>query len=189
MELKFEKNTACKIAARGKWGSAAAAWMGLSFFLRMVCYFGLKNLRDVPAMEIFFSVVLSLVIGIGLILVLKIPKLTHPLAVAGLTGAFAVNYLLTEQMHFGGIVSAIAVLALAGMIIAAILGYIPQRKWLLWTGIVTLGIRVLCVDLFGWVLPLLKLEFSGSILTASNLFAVTAFALLTAALRLNPKAE
>ena len=45
MELKLSKTTQCSLDAKGKWGSRAAAWMGLSFFLRMVYYFGLKNLR------------------------------------------------------------------------------------------------------------------------------------------------
>ena len=184
MKLQFEKTMTCRLAARGKWGNAAAAWMGLSFFLRMVHYFGLKNLRDLPGMEIFFSVVLALAISAGFILMLKLPMLSHPLAAAGLTAGFAVNYFLTEQMNFGGIVSAIAVLAMAGMILAAVLGYIPERKWLLWTGLGALGIRMLFVDLFGWILPLLKLRFAGAVSTVSNLFGVLAIAALCAALRL-----
>ena len=188
MELKFEKNTDCRVAARGKWGSAAAAWMGLSFFLRMVYYFGLRNLKDVPGFEIIFSVVLALAVSVAFILMLKLPRLNHPMAAAGLAGAFAVDYFLTEQMSFGGIVSALAVLAMAGLIVAAVLGYVPERKWLLWTGLGALGIRVLFVDLFGWVLPLLKLQFAGIIPSASNLCGVLAFASLCAALRLR-KAE
>ena len=52
MELKFEKNMSCRLASRGKWGSLAAAWMGLSFFLRMVWYFGLMNFNDLAGGEI-----------------------------------------------------------------------------------------------------------------------------------------
>lgn len=188
MELKFEKNTSCTLAAHGKWGNAAAAWMGLSFFLRMVDYFGLRNLNDVPGGEIVFSVVLPLVISVGFILMLKLPRLNHPMAAAGLAAGFSLNYFLAEQMHFGGILSAIALLAMAGLVVAAVLGYIPQRKWLLWTAMGALGIRVLFVDLFGWVLPLLRLQLAGSICTASNLFGVLAIASLCAALELK-KAE
>ena len=184
MELKFTKSTTCKIAARGRWGETAAAWMGLSFFLRMVHYFGFLNLRDVPGFEIFFSVVLALAISVGFILMLKLPRLTQPMVAAGLVAAFAGNYLFVERMNFGGILSALALAAMAGLIIAAILGYIPDRKWLLWTGIGALGIRVLFVDLFGWILPLLKLQFAGSIPAASNLFGVAAIAAFCAALLL-----
>ena len=58
MELNVSKSMTCRLAAKGRWGESAAAWMGLSFFLRMVYYFGLKNLNDVPVFEIIFSVVL-----------------------------------------------------------------------------------------------------------------------------------
>ena len=63
MELKLSKSMTCRLAAKGKWGEYAAAWMGLSFFLRMVYYFGFMNLKDVPGFEIVFSVVLPLLIG------------------------------------------------------------------------------------------------------------------------------
>ena len=184
MNLKLSKTTTCRLNARGIWGERAAAWMGLSFFLRMVYYFGLKNLNDVPGFEIAFSVVLPLIISVAYILVLKLPKLTHPMAAAGLAVAFAVNYFFTEQMNFGGVLCAILVLAMAGMILAAILGYIPERKWLLWTGMAVLAFRVLFVDLFGYLLPLSELKLIAYIPRASNLFGVLALACLCAALEL-----
>lgn len=188
MNLKLEKTSTCRLAARGKWGNGAAAWMGLSFFLRMVHYFGLVNLRDVPAMEVAFSVVLPLVVSVAFILLLKLQKLTHPIGAAVLACLFAVNYFLAQQMHFGGILSGIGVLVMALAILAAVLGYIPERKWLLWTGLGALGIRILFVDLFGWILPLLKLDLALPIPTISNLFGVMAIASLCAALRVK-KAE
>lgn len=188
MELKFAKNTECRLADKGKWGSGAAAWMGLSFFLRMVYYFGFINLNDVPGMEIAFSVVLPLIIAVALILVLKIEKLVHPVAAAGAAIAFAVNYFFCEQLNFGGIVSGIGVLALAGLILAAVLGYIPERKWLLWTAMGVLAVRVLFVDLFGYILPLTELNLIAYVPKASNLFGIAAIASLSAALRLR-KAE
>ena len=188
MELKFEKNTICRLGATGKWGNRAAAWMGLSFFLRMVHYFGLTNLNDVSGFEIFAGVALPLIVSVAFILMLKLPKLSHTMAAAGLAAVFAVNYFLAEQMNLGGILSALGVAAMAAVIVAAILGYVPGKKWLRWTALGALGIRVLFVDLFGWVLPLLKLQIAGSFLTASNLFGVMAIACLCAALELE-KAE
>ena len=188
MNLKLSKTTTCRLNARGTWGERAAAWMGLSFFLRMVYYFGLKNLNDIPGFEIVFSVVLPLIISVAFILVLKLPKLTHPMAAAGLAVAFAVNYFFTEQMNFGGVLCAILVLAMAGMILAAILGYIPERKWLLWTGMAVMAFRVLFVDLIGYLLPLSELKLIAYIPRASNLFGALALACLCAALELK-KAE
>ena len=188
MELKWNKSMTCRLAAKGRWGEAAAAWMGLSFFLRMVYYFGLKNLNDVPAFEIVFSVVLPLAVSVAFILMLKLPKLNHPIAAAGLALAFAVNYFFAEQMNFGGVVSGILVLGMAGLVLAAVLGYIPERKWLLWAGMAAVGFRALFVDLFGYILPLSQLKLFAYIPKASNLFGVVAIACLCAALRLR-KAE
>ena len=189
MELKLSKSMTCRLAAKGKWGEAAAAWMGLSFFLRMVYYFGLKNLNDVPAFEIVFSVVLPLAVSVAFILMLKLPKLNHPIAAGGLAMAYAVNYFFAEQRNFGGVVSGILVLSMAGLILAAVLGYIPERKWLLWAGMAALAFRALFVDLFGYILPLSQLKLFAYIPKASNLFGVVAIACLCAALRLRKASE
>ena len=188
MNLKLSKTTTCRLNARGTWGERAAAWMGLSFFLRMVYYFGLKNLNDIPGFEIVFSVVLPLIISVAFILVLKLPKLTHPMVAAGLAVAFAVNYFFTEQMNFGGVLCAILVLAMAGLVPAAVLGYVPERKGLLYAGMAVLAFRVLFVDLFGYLFPLSELKLIAYIPRASNLFGVLAVACLCAALELE-KAE
>ena len=188
MKLKLSKSMTCDLGAMGTWGQRAAAWMGLSFFLRMVYYFAFLNLNDVPGGEIVFSVVLALAISVAFILMLKLKKLSRPVVGAGLGLAYAVNYFLTEQMNFGGVVSGILVLALAGMILAAVLGYVPQRKWLLWTAVGVLGFRLLFVDVIGHILPLSELKLIAYIPRASNLFGVVALASLCAALELK-KAE
>ena len=188
MELKLSKSMTCRLAAKGKWGEAAAAWMGLSFFLRMVYYFGFMNMNDIPGFEIVFSIVLPLIISVAFILMLKLPKLSHPVAAAALAMAFAVNYFFAERMNFGGVVSGILVLAVAGLILAAVLGYIPERKWLLWAGMAVLCFRVMFVDLFGYVLPLSELKIIAYVPNAANLFGVAAICCLCPALRLH-KAE
>ena len=184
MELKLSRNTVCRLASDQKWAERAAAWMGLSFFLRMVHYFALVNLKDVPAMELIFSVVLPLIVSVSFILMLKLPKLTNTMAAGVLAVVFAVNYFLTEQMNLAGILSGILVLGMAGLILAAILGYIPERKWLRWAGMAALGFRVLFVDLFGYILPLGQLQIFAWIPRASNLFGIAAAACLCMALKL-----
>ena len=188
MELKLSKSMTCRVAAEGRWGNAAAAWMGLSFFLRMVYYFGLQNMNDVPPFEIGFSVVLPLLISVAFILCLKLEKLNYPIAIAGLGLAFAVNGFLNEPMSVGVVLSAVLVLAMAGLILAAVLGYIPERKWLLWAGMAVLGFRALFVDLFGYILPLGDWQIVAWIPMASNLCGVAALSALCAALKLE-KAE
>ena len=188
MELKLSKSMTCRLAAKSIWGERAAAWMGLSFFLRMVYYFGFMNPKDVPGFEIVFSVVLPIAVSVAFILVLKLNKLSHPLAAAGLALAFAVNYFFAERMGFGGVLSGILILAMAGLILAAVLGYIPERKWLLCAGMGVLGVRVLFVDLFGYLLPLSELRIIAYIPRAANLFGVAAISCLCPALKLQ-KAE
>ena len=158
MELKFEKSMSCRLAARGKWGNLAAAWMGLSFFLRMVFYFGLTNFNDLGATELIFRVALPLLISVAFILVLKIKALSIPLAAGILSVLFAVNYFLAENMRFGGVVSGILVL------------------------------RLIFVDLLGYILPLTELKLFAYIPLASNACGVAALSSLAAALRLR-KAE
>ena len=184
MELKFKKTKTCRVAARGKWGNAAAAWMGLSFFLRMVYYFGLMNLNDVPGFEVAFCVVFPLAISVAFILMLKLHRLAHPLAAAGLALAFSVNYFFAERMTFGGVISGLVTLAAAGLILATVLGYMSQRKWLLWAGLAVLAARLLLVDVFGYLLPLTELDLVAYIPKASNLFGTAAIAFLCASLRL-----
>ena len=188
MELKLSKSMTCRIAVKGRWGNAAAAWMGLSFFLRMVYYFGLQNMNDVPPFEIGFSVVLPLLISVAFILCLKLEKLNQPMVIAGLCVAFAVSGFLSEPLSLGVGISAVLVLAMSGLILAAVLGYIPERKWLLWAGMAALGFRVLFVDLFGYILPLGDWQIVAWIPKASNLCGVAAVSTLCAALRLK-KAE
>ena len=181
MKRMLDKNTTCRLAVKGKWAYGAAAWMGLSFFLRMVYYFGLINLRDVPGFEVFFSVVLPLAVSVGFVLTLKLQKLFCPLATAGLAALYAALGIFAGPMTFGGIFSAVLALALALMILAALLGYIPQRKWILWAGVAALAVRLLLVDL-GLLLPLFELNLFGYIRVASNLFGTAAIASLGAAL-------
>ena len=184
MELKLAKNMSCRLAARGKWGNLAAAWMGLSFFLRMVFYFGLTNFNDLGASELIFRVALPLLISVAFILVLKINALGIPLAAGVLSVLFAVNYFLAENMSLGGVVSGILVLALAGLILAAVLGYVPQRKWLLWAAVGVLAFRLIFVDLLGYILPLSEIRPFAYIPMASNGCGLIAICYLACALRL-----
>lgn len=184
MELKLTKNMTCRLAARGKWGNHAAAWMGLSFFLRMVYYFGLKNFNDIPAGEIALRAVLPLLISVAFILTLKLRSLGQPMLAAGLGVAFAVNYFFAENMSVGGVLSGLLVLATAVLLVLAVLGYVPERKWLLWAAIATFGFRLVFVDVLGYLLPLSELKLVAYIPMASNLFGVAALCTLCAAMRL-----
>ena len=184
MELKFEKNMSCRLAARGKWGNLAAAWMGLSFFLRMVWYFGLMNFNDLAGGEIALRVVLPLLISVGFILMLKLKALGLPMVAGVMAVVYAVSYFFAESMTLAGVFSGILLLATAGLLLAAVLGYVPERKWLIWAAIATAAFRLLFVDLLGYILPLSELKLFAYIPMASNGCALIAICFLTCALRL-----
>ena len=184
MELKFEKNMSCRLASRGKWGNLAAAWMGLSFFLRMVWYFGLMNLGDLGGGEIALRVVIPLLISVGFILMLKIKAFGLPMAAGIGAVVYAVSYFFCETMTFGGVLSGILLLATAGLILAAVLGYVPERKWLIWAALATAAFRILFVDLLGYILPLSEIKPFAYIPMASNGCGLIAACYLCPSLRL-----
>lgn len=184
MELKFEKNMSCRLASRGKWGNLAAAWMGLSFFLRMVWYFGLMNFHDLAGGEIAMRVVIPLLISVGFILMLKIKAFGLPLVAGGTAVVYAVSYFFCENMNLGGVLSGILLLATAGLILAAVLGYVPERKCLIWVALVTVAFRLIFVDLLGYILPLSELKPFAYIPMASNGCGLIAICFLACALRL-----
>ena len=188
MELKFAKNMSCRLASRGKWGNLAAAWMGLSFFLRMVWYFGLMNFNDLAGSEIALRVVIPLLLSVCFILMLKIKAFGLPLAAGVMAVVCAVTYFFCETMTLAGVLSGILLLATAGMILAAVLGYIPERKWLIWAALATAGFRLIFVDLLGYILPLSELKPFAYIPFASNACGLIAVCYLCPALRLR-KAE
>ena len=184
MELKFAKNMSCRLASRGKWGNLAAAWMGLSFFLRMVWYFGLMNFNDLAGSEIALRVVIPLTISICFILMLKIKAFGLPLAAGCMAVVYAVSYFFSENMSLGGVLSGILLLATAGLILAAVLGYVPERKWLIWAALITAAFRLIFVDLLGYILPLSELKPFAYIPMASNGCGLIAICYLSCALRL-----
>lgn len=184
MELKFEKTMSCRLAARGKWGNLAAAWMGLSFFLRMVYYFGLMNFNDLGGFEIGFRVAVPLLISVAFILMLKIKLFGTPLIAGIVACVYAVSYFFAENMGIAGVVSGILVLLCAVLILLSALGYVPERKWLIWAGLASLLFRVVFVDLFGYILPLSEIKLAGYIPMASNMCGVIAVSFLCSAMRL-----
>lgn len=182
--LKLKQNpSGCVIDANSRWGNYAAACMGGAFFLRMVHYFGLVNLRDVSGFEIAFGLVLPLLLSAALILVLKLPGLNIPIVTAGLAAAGAVSYFFTAQMNAGGIISGILQLATAVLLVLACLGYLPRAEYAVIAGFVTLVFRVLVVDLFGFILPLAEFAPAAYVSQCANLFSLAALAMLCPALR------
>ena len=60
--MNFKQYFRYQMNFSGKWAKASAALMGLSFFLRIVYYFGFKNLMDISFGEILVFMILPMLL-------------------------------------------------------------------------------------------------------------------------------
>lgn len=166
-----------------KWCAYAAASMGIAFFLRIACYFAFSNLRDIGAFEIVFSLVLPVCLSAAFILTLKIPKLRNPLVLPIISAAIAVNYFLSAELSFSGILCGVLQLCAAATLMMAALGKLPNVSVAVTAGIAAIIFRVLFVDLFGFILPLTEFSPAVYLNQSYHLFALAAIAFLCLDLR------
>ncbi len=177
MNLK-QNFSGCTIAAESKWATYSAAAMGISFFLRMVYYFGLVNLRDVGGMELFFGLILPVLTALVFIAALKIPALRLNLVFLVLAAIVSIDYFFTTALSVSGVISGILQLAAAALFGAVCLGVVPQAQYLPLAGLAVLAFRVVFVDLFGLILPLNELALFQYVAQCANLFSMAALSLL-----------
>lgn len=159
-----------------KWTGACGALMGLSFFLRIVYYFALMNLKDVPLVEMLTSMILGILLCGGFVVCLICFRLNAP-GLFGILGVAQCAILILATFATGNvlrIVLAILWYALcAAVFIVTINGNLPGR--LLAGGVFWLGafVRIVFFDLgriglFRWVQELAVL----SVLIALGCFAM-----------------
>lgn len=128
MELK--RYTKYQINFDSKWISACGALMGLSFFLRIVYYFGLKSLRDVGFIELFTSAIAGIVLCGAMVVFLICLRRNAP-GLYGMIGAALCLSVLIASFTTGSpvrIILAIVWYALTALIlIGTVGGYLPGR--------------------------------------------------------------
>lgn len=71
---------------KGKWAQPSAVLMGLSFFLRIACYFGLRFLSDWTFFDVLFQILLPLFLGGAYVVSIRAFRLNAP-GVYALIGA------------------------------------------------------------------------------------------------------
>lgn len=134
----------------GKWARFCGVMMSVSFFLRIVYYFGLKNLRDIPGSEIFATMILGLLLCAGFVVVLNYLRLNAP-GIYGILGAAHCLLLIIGNFSSGSgmriVLSIIWYLLCALVLLATIAGYLPGR--LLSAGMFFMAalVRLLAYDL------------------------------------------
>lgn len=164
---------------KGKWARFCGVMMSASFFLRIVYYFGLKNLRDIPGSEIFATMILGLVLCAGFVVVLNYLRLNAP-GVYGILGCAHCLLLIIGNFSSGSvlrIVLSVLFYALCALVLlATIAGYLPGR--LLSAGLFFLAVlvRLLAYDLG-------KISLIRWVMEAAILCAILALAAIPLALK------
>lgn len=114
----------------GKWARFCGVMMSASFFLRIVYYFGLKNLRDIPGSEIFATMILGLVLCAGFVVVLNYLRLNAP-GIYGILGSAHCLLLIIGNFSSGSalriVLSILWYVLCALVLLATIAGYLPGR--------------------------------------------------------------
>jgi len=113
-----------------KWSGLCIILMGLSFFLRIVYYFGLVNLEDIGGGEVFGCLILPLIVCGTFIILFRALKWNAP-GIYAILGAFLCILLLIWNFSSGDglriILSVPAYIASAIILLATAGGYIPTK--------------------------------------------------------------
>ena len=128
--MNFKQYTRYQIDFRGKWVMPSALLMGLSFFFRIVYYFGLTNFAACGFGEIVFCMALPILVCGIYIVMLSALKWNAP-GVYGILGAILCLLLLIWSFSTGDVLrivlSVIVYLSAGVVLIATVGGYLPGR--------------------------------------------------------------
>ena len=128
MKLKIYKHY--MIDFRSKWLMPSALLMGLSFFLRIVYYFGLTNLSTCSFGEVIFFMILPLLICSGYVVAMSALKLNAPV-IYGMLGAGLCLLMVFWSFPTGDvlrIILSILIYVAAGTVLLATTGgYLPGK--------------------------------------------------------------
>lgn len=128
--MQWKKYTAYQMNLRSKWTKLSAALMGLSFFIRMVYYFGLTNLALCSFLEVVFMMVLPLLLTAGYVALLSALQLNAPGLYAMIGAALCVllglwSFASGDALRI--VLSFVIYLAAGGVLVITIAGYLPGR--------------------------------------------------------------
>lgn len=128
--MKLKQYTRYQIDFNSKWTSVCGAFMGISFFSRLIYYFGLTNIFDVAFVEILTTMILGTALCLAYLITLSVIRLNAP-GVYGILGAIHCFLLIFGTFSSGDalrIVLAILWYALsAGVLVLTVGGYLPGR--------------------------------------------------------------
>lgn len=127
----------------------AGAFAGLCFFLLMLTYFGMENLRDVPTGTLIFSGILPMLLCVGFIVLTRCVRLRIPAVYLGFWAVFWVYALVWGCSGVGAVWAVLHVVLMLGALaclVAYLLGVLPGY-WAMLAVAAAIACRVLLGDL------------------------------------------
>ncbi|MBE6934678.1 MAG: hypothetical protein E7462_06505 [Ruminococcaceae bacterium] len=128
--MTLKQYTRYQIDFKSKWTSVCGVLMGLSFFLRLIYYFGLTNIYDLAVVEILSTMIPGAVLCLAYLFTLSVMRLNAP-GVYGILGAVHCFLLMFGTFSSGdGVRIALAVIwyvLAAGVLLLTVGGYLPGR--------------------------------------------------------------
>lgn len=175
--MKLKQYIRYQMNFRGRWLMPSKLLMGLSFFLRIVYYFGLTSFADHSFGEVLFWMVLPLLTCGAYIVVMSSLKLSNP-GIYGILGAAMCLLLIIWSFSTGDalrIVLSILCYLIAGVVLLATsMGYLPGKLLSSVMFAVLLACRVLFyrsgLGLFDWFLEVSVLTMLASIFCLTRCF-------------------
>ena len=128
--MKLKQYIRYQMNFRGPWLMPAKVLMGLSFFLRIVYYFGLTTFADHSFGEVLFFMILPLLICGAFIVVMSSLKLNAP-PIYGVIGAAMCLLLLIWSFFCGDalriVLSILLYLSAGAVLVLTSMGYLPGK--------------------------------------------------------------
>lgn len=180
MSFDFSVLARHRIRFESAWTHYTTVLTGLSFFLLVVNFFGIRNLQDCSVLEIVFSMFLPMAIWITFMILLRGLHFQNP----KLYGALGALYCLSMIVHafsyeaiFMTVIAVIWYLLTAFICLCTTIGCIANRAYMSLAFLLPVIYRFFFVDLGKYVLKLDILGFMPDAAVLSGLAVFGFFAL------------
>lgn len=170
------------IPAPNKYLATSCTLMGLSFFFRMVYFFGVSSLDSFGIGQILLNMILPLLLCGGMIVLLGVLQLNNPGLISILGAGFLL--LLAVSSLFSGstlqaVLGLVGYLSAGGLLLLTVGGYFPIRPIFNTLIIGCAALRILLFDLG-------RISFSEWLYEFSVIFMLAALALFISGLKARP---
>lgn len=184
--MNFTKRVRCFFRLNSAWAQCSAVCMGLSVFIRVVCYLGIINFNDLTPYLIVTQLVLPLVLAAGYLIMLRGLRFNSPVLMGFLSMAFSLCYLLITVRTGAAILSAVLMIATAGVLILTGMGIWTTRLPLFLAAAATLLYRVIAVDWMNYLNAPDGFRFLAYLPELSNFFVLASLLSMCFSVRLVP---